>query len=72
MRLSTELLGPYSRGPGLTKIGEDLEHAAVVTFEGTGEIAVVEDDGLARPDLNDSYPSVWHYLLFVAETSRPL
>jgi hypothetical protein len=61
---------PYPRGTGLTAIGTDLEHAIVVVEQTTGTVAVIEDDQEPNPDLSDSYPSIWHYLLFVAETSE--
>jgi hypothetical protein len=70
IRLHRGDIRPYPRGVGLIAIGEDLEHAIVVVEQTTGSLAVIEDDGEPNPDLSDSYPSIWHYLLFIAETSE--
>jgi hypothetical protein len=53
----------------LVRMGTDIEHAEVVV-RADGTVFVVDDDGQSSPDLSDAYPSVWHYLLEVAEHTR--
>lgn len=70
MRLARSDIGVFVRDPAYHRIGVDLEHADVVVRQRDGHVFVIEDDGQPQPDLSDEYPSVWHYLLEVAEHTR--
>ncbi len=70
MRLARSEMSVYARDPAYHRIGMDLEHADVVVRQLDGRVFVIEDDGQPQPDLSDDYPSVWHYLLEVAEHTR--
>ena len=69
MRIERTEIGAYNRRPEWVQIGTDLEHAAIVARPTDGYIFVIEDDGSAELDLVDEYPSIWHYLLEVAENT---
>jgi hypothetical protein len=71
MELRRAEVCPYSRDRSLVQIGTDIDGAAVVVRPVDGRVFVVEDDGQNDIDLTDAYPSVWHYVLEVAEHTFP-
>jgi hypothetical protein len=71
MRIARQEIGSYKRDAAWWRIGSDIEHADVVVRESDGLVAIIEDDGASTLNLEDNHPSIWHYLVFVAECSRP-
>jgi hypothetical protein len=67
MELRRAEVSPYPRDQSLVQIGTDIDGVAVVVRPADGYVFVIEDDGQEVPDMTDAYPSVWHYLLEVAE-----
>ena len=67
MQIERSAVRAYDRHSEWVQIGTDLEHAAIVVRPMDGHIFVIEDDGAPEPDLSDEHPSIWHYLLEVAE-----
>ena len=70
MQLSRTEVGPHEQAPGWFTVGSDLEHADVIVRLSDGLVAVVEGNEAPELDLSDAHPSLWHYLLIVAEMSR--
>ncbi|MDB4906770.1 MAG: hypothetical protein JWO05_1554 [Gemmatimonadetes bacterium] len=72
MSLAREAIAPYPRGRGFIRIGADLADAHVVVQMDSAVVSVVDDAGPNDLDLEDSHASIWHYLIFVSETSKPM
>lgn len=77
MRLSLDLLRPSTFGHGLVQIGMDYGDAAIVTLPGQDTIYVadpaVDYSAVASSDLlavleKNCYPTLYHFLLYVAES----
>lgn len=67
MRIARDLIAQPANAPQFVRIGWDIEHSSVLTAR-SGEILLVESE--ETPNRDDTYPSVWHYLLTVYESSR--
>jgi hypothetical protein len=71
MHVGRAEVAPYIRDDAFIRLGSDLEHADVVVRRRDQRVFVIEDDGASQLDLSDEHQTVWHYLLDVAEHTRP-
>ncbi len=70
MSVASEEMSAWARDADFVRVGFDLEHADVVVHRREDTVYVVEDDGRAVPNLENPLPTIWHYLVYVVETSR--
>ena len=72
MLLSLDLIHPRTSIGNLVVIGFDTLDSEVMVDRTSDVVGIAENVAGDGDELSESFPSVWHYLVFVDETSQPL
>ncbi len=67
--LRTEL-GPYEHDPTFIRLGQDGEHTHLCSKPGQDTVYIVADDVPKEQQIENSYPSVYHWLLSIQKRDQ--
>lgn len=68
--ISRQDIQPYEHERSFIWLGRDGEHTHLVTKPGEDAVYVLADDVPKARQVEDEFPSIYHYLLFVDERDR--
>ena len=61
---------PYKRDESLIWLGQDSEHTHLVAKPNEDTLYIVADDVPKAKQIEDQFPSIYHYIVFMNRRSR--